>query len=69
MINNPTDQINKDAEEWVGTLSVENKAQEYTEEIFDEQTEEKIKYIPTPNFTDCGTANSQLPINQANFLS
>ncbi len=38
-----------------------------------EQDDRVIKYIKTPNFTDCGSANSQLPIGFANeaitFLS
>lgn len=66
MTNNPTERINKDAEEFVGTLSVENLAQSKIQEIFDDEAEEKVRYIPTPNFTDCGTAGSQLPINVAN---
>lgn len=66
MTNNPTEQINKDAEEFVGTLSVENLAQSKIQEIFDDEAEGKVRYIPTPNFTDCGTAGSQLPINVAN---
>jgi hypothetical protein len=65
-MTNPTEQINKDAEKFVGTLAVENKAQEVTKEYFDEELDEKVRYIPSINFTDCGTANTQLPINVAN---
>jgi hypothetical protein len=65
-MTNPTEQINKEAEAFVGTLSIENSALSKANEVYDEESEEKIMYIPTPNFTDCGTAGSYLPISVAN---
>jgi len=63
---NPTEQIKKDAEKWENTLSAENLVEKHTKKIVNSESEEKILYIPTPNFTDCATAGSQLPVNMAN---
>ncbi len=73
MANNPTELILADTTKWESTLSNENKISDVVQELYDDEafacsaeTGEAIKYVPSPNFTDCGTAGSQLPINVAN---
>jgi hypothetical protein len=63
-MTNPTDSIINDAEKFVDGLSDKNVQSEY--ERTADNGDDKIMYIKTPNFTDCGSGDTQLPINLAN---
>lgn len=58
--------ITEEAEKFVPALSVpQNEFAEIVEKN-DDSIRGKIKYVPTPNFTDCISVGTQLPINMAN---
>ena len=61
---NPSDLIIEDADKSIASLSSTDEASAYERTSYDDS--EKIKYIRTPNFTDCASGNTQLPINFAN---
>ena len=61
---NPSDLIIEDADKSIPSLSSTDEASAYERTAYDDSA--KIKYIRTPNFTDCASGNTQLPINFAN---
>jgi hypothetical protein len=60
---NVLDKIQEDADSLASNLSVVDKTNQYVEEAVDGYDGAKIKYVPTPNFTDCNSAGTLLPIN------
>ncbi len=55
--------LQADSEEAAKNLSTVDKTHDLIEEAVDGYDGTKIKYVPTPNFTDCNSSGTQLPIN------
>jgi hypothetical protein len=57
------EEINKDAELELKSQKEISKARAVEEERTDEYYGDRIKYAPTPNFTDCNPSGTLIPIN------
>ena len=58
------EQIQRDGEEQIRkTQEVQDEGLKHQEEVLDDYTGEKVKYVPTPNFTDCNSSGTVLPVN------
>lgn len=63
---NLVDNLEKDAERIEKAEHLREEVQAKEEEGYDGFSGTKIKLIPTPNFTDCPSVGTMLPINMAN---
>lgn len=61
-----TEQLEKEAERILKAESLKEQVQAQEEEAFSGLTQEKIKLIPTPNFSDAKPVGTMLPKNMAN---
>jgi hypothetical protein len=61
-----TEQLEKEAERILKAESLKEQVQAQEEEAFAGFTQEKIKLIPTPNFSDAKPVGTMLPKNMAN---
>ena len=60
-----TEQLENDALRIEKAASIEEKIKAQEEEGYDGFSDEKLKLIPSPNFTGCNSVGTMLPINMA----
>jgi len=60
-----TEQLENDALRIEKASSIEEKVKAQEEDGYDGFSDEKLKLIPTPNFTGCNSVGTMLPINMA----
>jgi len=67
-IQDITEQLEKEAERLQRVEKIVDVVEAQEEEAYDDLSGEKLKLIPTPNFTDCKSVGTMLPINMANEI-
>jgi hypothetical protein len=60
-----TEQLENDALRIEKAASIEEKIKAQEEDGYDGFSDEKLKLIPSPNFTGCNSVGTMLPINMA----